>query len=55
MKNLTEKEAREVGVTKDLSERRSHVEECRKKITDKDYIDDAIFKIASDLSHYLTK
>lgn len=35
--------------------RKSDIEEYRKRISDNEYLEHAIKKIATDLSHYLTK
>lgn len=55
MKNLTNNNDREMGIKQDGRERHFQLEDYRKMIADEDYLDDAISKIASDLSHYLTK
>jgi hypothetical protein len=55
MKNLTNKTDREKEVKKEGHEKNFHLEDYQKMIADEEYLDDAIYKIASDLSHYLTK
>jgi hypothetical protein len=54
MKDLMNKEEREIKQGKILGDR-SKIEEYRKRISDNQYLDHAINKIATDLSHYLTK
>jgi hypothetical protein len=54
MKNLMNMEDREIKKGKITGDYK-RIEEYRKKISDNDYLDHAIKKIATDLSHYLTK
>ncbi len=54
MKDLMKKEDREMGRGKKKASK-TLINEFREKIYDDEYIDHAIGKIASDLSHYLTK
>jgi hypothetical protein len=54
MKNLMNMEDREIKKGK-ITGKYDKIEEYRKKISDNDYLDHAIRKIATDLSHYLTK
>jgi hypothetical protein len=54
MKDLMNKEDRETKQGKIIGDSRK-IEEYRKMISDKQYLDHAINKIATDLSHYLTK
>ena len=54
MKSLMNKEGREIEV-KTSGRLNLSVDEYRKRISDDNYLDHAIKKIASDLSHYLTK
>jgi hypothetical protein len=54
MKNLMNMEDREIKKGK-ITGNYNRIEEYRKKISDNDYLDHAIKKIATDLSHYLTK
>lgn len=54
MKNLMNMEDREIKKGK-ITGNYKRIEEYRKKISDNDYLDHAIKKIATDLSHYLTK
>jgi hypothetical protein len=52
--NLMNKDEREIKQKKSI-QRSSKIEEFKQKISDDLYLDHAINKIASDLSHYLTK
>ncbi len=54
MKRLMNKEDREIKkeAEKEVSQK---ILEYRKKISDEAYLDHAINRIATDLSHYLTK
>ena len=54
MKRLMNKEDREIKkeATKEVSQK---ILEYRKKVSDEAYLDHAINRIATDLSHYLTK
>jgi hypothetical protein len=54
MKNLMNMDDREIKKGKITGDYK-RIEEYRKKISDNDYLDHAIKKIATDLSHYLTK
>ena len=54
MNDLMTKEVREIRQCKEKREP-SKILEMREKISDDTYIDHAIRKIATDLSHYLTK
>ncbi len=54
MKNLMNMEDREIKKGK-ITGNHDRIKEYRKKISDDDYLDHAIKKIATDLSHYLTK
>ena len=54
MENLMKKEDRGIKKGKILGDCEK-IEEYRKRISDSNYIDHAIKKIATDLSHYLTK
>ena len=54
MNDLMKKEDREIRQCEEKREP-SKILEMREKITDETYIDHAIRKIATDLSHYLTK
>ena len=54
MGNLMKKEDREIK--KDGSNKDSKlIQEYRNRVSDESYLDHAISKIATDLSHYLTK
>jgi hypothetical protein len=53
MQDLMKREAREVDVSRATT--RCAIEEYKRRIADKAYIVHAIQKIATDLSHYLTK
>ncbi|MBN1501885.1 MAG: hypothetical protein JW982_17140 [Spirochaetes bacterium] len=55
MKDLMNKEGREFEVRAEKSESQIEVEAYRRMISDVNYLDHAIKKIATDLSHYLTK
>ncbi len=52
MENLMNKDEREIKQSIRDSKR---IEEYKKRISDKEYLDHAIKKIATDLSNYLTK
>ncbi len=54
MNNLMKKDDREIRAGK-ISADPERVEDFKKKIADDKYLDHAISKLASDLSHYLTK
>lgn len=54
MKDLMNKDEREIKQGKIRGDP-SKIEEYKKKISDDAYLDHAIRKIATDLSHYLTK
>ncbi len=54
MKHLMNRDEREKKLGKIRSDPRK-IEEYRKRIADETYLDHAIKKIATDLSHYLTK
>ncbi len=54
MKHLMNKDEREKKPGKIRGDPRK-IEEYRKRISDETYLDHAIKKIATDLSHYLTK
>ncbi len=54
MKRLMNKEEREIKQGKIRGDPK-RIEEYRKRISDEAYLDHAIKKIATDLSHYLTK
>ena len=54
MDNLMKKEDREIRpVNQDKNS--SRIREYRRRISDESYLDEAISKIATDLSHYLTR
>jgi len=55
MKNLMDKDGREIGDQSAVGRNSFHIEEYRRRISDVRYLDHAIQKIATDLSHYLTK
>lgn len=56
MSNLMKKDDRENNQSKSAGKLlKSDIDEYRKRISDNDYLDHAIKKIATDLSHYLTK
>jgi hypothetical protein len=55
MKNLMNKEGREIEVKTSTGRVNIPLDEYRKRISDDRYVDHAIRKIATDLSHYLTK
>ncbi len=56
MGDLMKKEDREIRQAKDKAEpRKIDIKEYRTKIADNSYLDHAINRIATDLSHYLTK
>jgi hypothetical protein len=55
MKSLMNKEGREIDGKPSSGRLGLPLDEYRKRIADEDYLDHAIRKIASDLSHYLTK
>ena len=54
MGDLMKMEDREIKQEKTENDPQK-IEEYRKKISDKTYLEHAIHKIATDLSHYLTK
>lgn len=54
MGNLMKKEDREIRKDQEKIDPEK-IKEYRKRIKDADYLESAIHKIASDLSHYLTK
>ena len=54
MNNLMKMEDREIRQTK-ISGDPKKINEFRKMISDEKYLDHAISKLATDLSHYLTK
>ncbi len=54
MNDLMKKEDREIRQCKEKREP-NKISEMREKISDDAYIDHAICKIATELSHYLTK
>jgi hypothetical protein len=54
MKDLMNMEDRETKQGKILGNRQK-IEEYRQRIADNDYLEHAIKKIATDLSHFLTK
>ena len=54
MKNLMNKDDREIQKRK-IGRDRLTIDEYKKRMSDKDYVDHAIQKIATDLSHYLTR
>ena len=54
MKNLMKKEDRGIRQSKGAWDSRK-VDEYRTRISDESYLDHAIAKIATDLSHYLMK
>jgi hypothetical protein len=55
MDSLMNKEGREIEIKTATSTRKIKIEEYRKRISDEAYLDHAISRIATDLSHYLTK
>jgi len=54
MKSLMNKDEREIKKNK-IGGNKLKIDEYRKRISDESYLDHAINKIATDLSHYLTK
>jgi len=54
MNNLMKKEDREIRQGK-ISGDQDKINELKKKVSDDSYLDHAISKLATDLSHYLTK
>ena len=54
MERLMKMEDREIKPAK-FEEKGDRIQEYRDRISDKAYLDHAISKIATDLSHYLTK
>jgi hypothetical protein len=54
MEDLMNKEEREIKQSKINGDQR-RIDEYRKRIADEQYLDHAIHKIATDLSHYLTR
>ena len=55
MNDLMKKEDREITQCREKRESKTKILEMREKISDDAYLDHAIKKIATDLSHYLTK
>ncbi|MFW5808218.1 MAG: hypothetical protein ACOC2H_07285 [Spirochaetota bacterium] len=55
MKNLMHKEGREIETDAVAAQSAFSAEKYKRLISDDNYIDYAISKIATDLSHYLTK
>lgn len=55
MKNLMHKEGREIETDAVAAQNAFSAERYKKLISSDDYLDYAISKIATDLSHYLTK
>ena len=55
MKNLMSKEGREIEMKSSCGRLSVSLDEYRRRIADENYLDHAIRKIATDLSHYLTK
>ena len=55
MKNLMNKEGREVEKKTVTSGKKLKINDYKKLISDDHYLEHAIGKIATDLSHYLTK
>jgi hypothetical protein len=55
MQHLMNKEGRGVEIKTAPVKKELRVDEYRKRIADETYLDHAIRKIATDLSHYLTK
>jgi hypothetical protein len=53
MKNLMHKEGREIGTDAVAASAHFSAEKYKKLISDDEYIDYAISKLATDLSHYL--
>jgi len=54
MNNLMKMEDREIRQGK-ISGDHDKIKDFKKKISDESYLDHAISKLATDLSHYLTK
>lgn len=54
MKNLMKMEDREIKKGKITGDQKK-ISDLKNRITDEEYLDHAISKIATDLSHYLTK
>lgn len=54
MKNLMNKDDREIQKRK-IGRDKLTIDEYKKRMSDTDYVDHAIQKIATDLSHYLTR
>ncbi len=54
MKHLMNKDDREIKKRK-IGRDKLTIEEYKKRMADGDYVDHAIQKIATDLSHYLTR
>ena len=54
MNNLMKMEDREIRQCK-ISGDREKIDNFKKKISEESYLDHAITKLATDLSHYLTK
>lgn len=55
MSNLMKKEDREIKLGKADKKVSNKIRDIRTKISDENYLDHAIQRIATDLSHYLTK
>lgn len=55
MKNLMHKEGREIEAKAVAVKGSFRVDKYKQLISDENYLDYAISKIATDLSHYLTK
>jgi len=57
MKDLMKTEDREIKKTNldEVSSRKNKIRELRARIADEAYLNHAINKLATDLSHYLTK
>ena len=54
MKHLMNKDDREIQQRK-IGRDKLTIDEYKKRMSDRDYVDHAIQKIATDLSHYLTR
>lgn len=54
MKHLMNKDDREIQQRK-IGRDKLTIDEYKKRMSDGDYVDHAIQKIATDLSHYLTR
>ena len=55
MSGLMKMEDREIGEEGKVARNKPDIEEYRKRMADERYLDHAIAKLATDLSHYLTK